>query len=265
LLLLCLMPPPAQARTLGQVLDRKIFTICADPNAQPYSIKNDKPSGLQIDLARAIAQELGVGFDVQWILFRRDARQVGCDAVMGSIVPKGSDEVRSATSAANDEGVKLIRSAVTHAYARQTTRVALARAVAARVTSLDDLRHLTVAVPHASVAHQVLYEAGVPVQTRYQSESEILDAVVAGNIEAGLVNDWVYGWYVKTHPTADLTQLTTLVVDPQLDFDVGITLRNTDPALLSRVNGILDRLANVGVLARIFAEYGIVYPPPHAR
>src|SRR5690242_14799652 len=82
-LLAGLMPVSAQARTLAQVVDRGVFTICAYPDAEPYSSKIGKPPGVQIDLARAIARELSVSLDIQWILFRRDARHVGCDALMG--------------------------------------------------------------------------------------------------------------------------------------------------------------------------------------
>jgi ABC-type amino acid transport substrate-binding protein len=67
------------------------------------------------------------------------------------------------------------------------------------------------------------------------------------------------------HSTSGLQQPAEPVVDPQLDFDVAITLRNTDPALLERVNAILDHLAKNGMLTGIFTEYGIMYQAPHAR
>jgi hypothetical protein len=54
---------------------------------------------------------------------------------------------------------------------------------------------------------------------------------------------------MKSYPAADLQQIADLVVDSQLDFDVGITLRNTDRDLLNRVNDILDRLTANGVIA----------------
>ena len=89
------------------------------------------------------------------------------------------------------------------------------------------------------------------------------NAPSAGTVQAGVVNDWVYGWYMKSYPAADLQQIADLVVDSQLDFDVGITLRNTDRDLL-RVNEILDRLAANGVIAQIFAGYTIAYRRPGA-
>jgi hypothetical protein len=45
---------------------------------------------------------------------------------------------------------------------------------------------------------------------------------------------------------------------------VGITLRTTDRDLLNRVNDILDRLTANGVIAQIFAGYGIAYRWPGA-
>jgi len=48
------------------------------------------------------------------------------------------------------------------------------------------------------------------------------NAPSAGKVHAGVVNDWVYGWYMKSYPAADLQQIADLVVDSQLDFDVDI-------------------------------------------
>jgi polar amino acid transport system substrate-binding protein len=253
----------ARARTLAQVLDRKVFSICAHPDAEPFSSKDSVPAGLQVDLAQAIARDLEVRLEIKWILFRRDARQVGCDALIGSVAVEGGDASRPQAASTSPSG-GVLRIAVTHPYARQAMRVVLP-AVTAPLASLDDLRGRIVAVPHASLAHFVLYQDGIAVRTRYRSSADILDAVAAGEVGAGLVSDWEYGWYRKMHSTSGLQQPAEPVVDPQLDFDVAITLRNTDPALLERVNAILDHLAKNGTLTGIFTEYGIMYQAPHAR
>ena len=84
----------AQARTLQQVLDRRIFAICAHPDARPYSAREPQPNGLQIDLAATIAERLGVELREEWILLRRDARQVGCDAIMAGVAPDAPSDDR---------------------------------------------------------------------------------------------------------------------------------------------------------------------------
>ena len=51
---------------------------------------------------------------------------------------------------------------------------------------------------------------------------------------AGVVSDWIFGWYRKTHPESGLRIVDSLVLDPDLDYNVAITLRNTDIGLWKR-------------------------------
>jgi hypothetical protein len=50
----------------------------------------------------------------------------------------------------------------------------------------------------------------------------------------------------KTHPESGLRILDSLVLDPDLDYNVAITLRNTDVGLLEKVNAVLDDLKSDG-------------------
>ena len=59
--------------------------------------------------------------------------------------------------------------------------------------------------------------------------------------------------------------LDSFVFDPDLDYNVAITLRNTDVELLEKVNAILDDLKWDGSLTRLFAGYGITYRAPKSH
>ena len=82
--LLLLWPHRADARNLEDILARGAFSICADPDALPFSQRSGAPAGIQIDLAKLLADRIGVRLDVHW---------VGCEAplagstVMRSWVP----------------------------------------------------------------------------------------------------------------------------------------------------------------------------------
>ncbi len=256
---------PADARSLQQILDRGAFTICAHPDAPPYSVKLPKPGGLQIDLAKAVADRLGVELREEWVLFRRDARQVGCDAIMAGLAPEaapapasGPGEPRPASSGGPPG------QAMSRPYVAQITRVVV-HAGARPVASRDDLKGRSVAVLPASFAHYLLDTGGVPVRTLYLTEEDILAAVDAGEMDAGIVSDWSLGWYRKLHPEARLEALDRQIIDPGLDFNVAVILRGADQALLSRVNDILEGLTQDGTMQRIFRDYGIDYRPPLAR
>ena len=56
---------PATARTLEQIKELGNILLCASPEALPYaSDKSDKP-GFQIEVAREIANDLGVKLSIE--------------------------------------------------------------------------------------------------------------------------------------------------------------------------------------------------------
>jgi polar amino acid transport system substrate-binding protein len=244
----------AQARTLKELLDRRVFAICVHPDARPYSVREPKPGGLQIDLAGALAERLGVELREEWVIFRRDARQVGCDAIMAGVAPEAPSENNGRVAPAS----------TSRPYAAQMTRVVF-RSGARPIVSIDDMKGRSIAVPPASFAHYLLDTRGFAVRTLYSAEMDILGAVDSGEMDVGVVSEWSLGWYRKMHPESHLQALDHQIIDPELDFNVAIVLRNADQALLSRVNEIVGTLIDDGTMDRIFGKYGITYRNPLAR
>src|SRR5262252_5670562 len=60
-------PYLGSARSLQDIIDRRAFSICAHPDAAPFSVRTPKVTGLQIDLAQAIARQLGVDLQEEWL------------------------------------------------------------------------------------------------------------------------------------------------------------------------------------------------------
>jgi polar amino acid transport system substrate-binding protein len=257
-LLLC-WPHRADARGLDEILARGAFSICADPDALPFSQRSGAPAGFQIDLAKILADRIGVRLNIDWIALRGAARGVNCDAIMGSLA-----QARDGDADEHKPLTGVLRAALTRPYARQVTRIVIAEG-SPPVRTLDDLRGRSVAVIHASAAHYFFNANHIPVRTLYPTQEEILAAVASREMSAGIVADWVFGWYRKTHPESGLRILESLVVDPDLDYDVAITLRNTDAGLLEKVNAALDDLKSDGGFTRLFAGYGIIYTAPKSH
>ena len=254
-LLLC-WPHRGDAHSLDEILVRGAFSICVDPDAMPFSQRSGAPSGFQIDLAKILADRIGVRLDTYWIASRSAARNVNCDAIMGSLA-----QTQDGDAEQHKPSTGVLRAALTHSYAQVTTRVVIAEG-SPPVQTLDDLRGRSVAVIHASLAHYLLNAKHIPVRTLYPTQEEILAAVASKEMSAGIVGDWIFDWYQKTHPESGLRIVDALVVDPDLDYNVAITLRNTDVGLLEKVNAVLDGLKSDGSLTRLFADYGITYRAP---
>src|SRR3954466_4823935 len=86
LALLALGPGDAAGRTLEAIQSRGAIAVCAHANALPFASRKDNPPGFQIEIARALARELGVGLEIAWvtILYQRSA--VNCDVALDAII-----------------------------------------------------------------------------------------------------------------------------------------------------------------------------------
>ena len=82
---LALSAADVHARTLAEVKALGAISLCANPDALPYSSKAADTPGFQVELAREIAKGLGLSLNVEWILPRRRARVVNCDMLIDSV------------------------------------------------------------------------------------------------------------------------------------------------------------------------------------
>jgi len=238
---------PAAAAPLEAVKERGTFGICAHPDALPYSSQDRTTPGFQIEIAEAIAKQLGVRLHVDWIVFTRHARRTDCDATIGSIVKADDGGPR--------RGPRLTKPYVTSGY------VLVVPAKAASVERLEDVKG-KIAVEHTSWPHYVLDQRKIPVST-YGSPFDVLDAVTKGQAAAGLVSDAYAGWYLKLQPgTIKISE--TYVPERDFRWNVAIALRNADTPLVDAVNRALDTLIADQTIPKIFARYGIAYRPPIA-
>jgi polar amino acid transport system substrate-binding protein len=241
----------AHARTLPEMAASQEFVICAAPDDMPFSRRDGTPAGLYVDLGRLVAADLGLGLGVRWIPRRELARRVGCDAIMGAAVVKTGDPV---TSWRNVRTIPWMRAG---AVVVDTGR--------GPVDSLDALRDGHVAVPSGSWAHRYLDARGIPVWVRFRTDPEIIDAVVRGDADAGVVSDVAAGWYRQQAGAGNLRVLDTLLDPDEFGFDVAIDLLDTDAATLARVNGIVRARLDDGAIAAIGRRYGAYRPPSGLR
>ena len=237
----------SEAASLTAVRERGTFGVCAHPDALPYSSQDRSTPGFQLEIAEAIAAQLGVRLHVDWIVFTRHARRLDCDASIGTIIkPDDGGPAR---------GPRLTRPYVGSGYAL------VLPAAAPPVERLEDVKG-KVAVEHTSWPHYVLERRKQPFST-HGSPFEVLDAVAKGEAAAGLVSDAYAGWYLKLHPG---TVRISDTYAPERDFrwNVAVGLRGADDALVDAVNRALDALIADQTIPKIFARYGIRYRPPAA-
>jgi polar amino acid transport system substrate-binding protein len=239
----------ADAATLAVVRERGTLAVCAHPDALPYSSQDRVLPGFQLELAEAIAKQLGVRLRVEWIVFTRHARRVECDATIGAIVKDDEESPR--------RGPRLTRPYLASGY------VLVVPAASGPIEHLEDLKGAKIGVEHTSWPHYVLDSKKIPFAS-YGSAVEILEAVARREVAAGLVSDAYAGWYIKLNAgTVKISE--AYIAEKDFRWNVAVALRNADTGLVDAVNQALDTLAADGTIPAILGRYGISYRRPLTR
>lgn len=235
----------AQARPLAEVRQRGEISLCANPDALPYSSNQPQSPGFQVEIAQALAARLGVKLEVAWIIPRLRAGLVDCDLLLDTIA---------------DPTVQ--RGPIRLSLPYQRSGVALALKSGLRAERFGDLPAGTrVGVMINSVASQSLNQRGLHT-VPYSFESDMVADLAKGELDACAVSPATIAWYIQQHPEAGLHYAHAYDSEPELRWNVAVGLRRSDEALVQAVNAALAQLAADGTLARIYARYGVEFRRP---
>lgn len=239
---LCLCATDLAARPLGQIRERGSILLCANPNALPWSAKHGPRRGIQIELADALARQLGVGLEIGWVVLSYHVPRVDCDLVLDSIV---DPEVQ------RERRVKLSRP-----YQRGGVVLAF-RPGLAPLAGEDALTPaLRVGAMVGSYVRLRLGQRGIGT-IPYTFEDELIADLGSGALDVAAVSPTGVGYYNLTHPEAAVTAVAAFAGVPELNWTVAAGLRKADPALVEAVDRALDALIADGTLQRIYDGYGV--------
>jgi polar amino acid transport system substrate-binding protein len=247
LFLVFLFALPASARTLAEVRARGTISMCANPDALPHASKREDLPGFQIEIARALAQSLGLPLEIDWIIPRMRASLVDCDILLDTIAAPDVDR----------GPVKL-----SHPYQKSGVALAL-RPGNEALRGFQDLApgKQRVGVMVNSLASAILGRRGVRT-VPYSFESDMVDDLARGDLDACAVSPATIAWYIHAHPEAKLSYVHAYDSEPELRWNLAVGMRRTDNALVDAINVALDRLIADGTVERIYARYGVAYRKP---
>ncbi len=243
----CASVPDLQARPLSSIKERGRLLVCANPNALPFAAKNGERRGVQLELAQALADQLGVALEIGWVVFTNQIFAVDCDIVLDSIVD---------AEAQGERRVKLSRP-------YQQSGVALAfRAGVTPVATYAELEPgLRIGTMVSSIARVYLGKHDIAT-IPYAFEDEMIEALGKGEIDVAAVSPATIGFYNLTHPSAPVRATMAFAAVPELNWSVAVGMRKADDALVDSVNAALDKLLADGTVRRIYASYGIEQRAP---
>jgi ABC-type amino acid transport substrate-binding protein len=236
----------AHARPYEEIRTRGEIAVCANPNALPYaSNRPDKP-GFQIEIARALAERLGVRLHVDWIVPRMRAATVDCDMLMDTIArPEIQGPAIKLSTPYQTGGVSL-------AFAPGQTTVASYRELKAGTR---------VGVMMNSLASLIVSKTGARM-VPFGFEEDMLEAVAKGEVDAAAVSPASIGYYNLTNPTRKVALVHAEDSEPELKWVVAVGLRRADAPLVDAVNAAVAALVADGTIASIYGRYGVDYRRP---
>jgi polar amino acid transport system substrate-binding protein len=236
----------ATARPLADIQASKQVSLCANPNALPFSAERGEVPGFQIEIARALAQRLGLQLQVLWIVPRYRASAVDCDMLMDTILSPGVEQ----------RGLK-------PSLPYQVGGVGLVFAPGQK--AVPDYKSLPagirVGVMMNSLASLVISRTPAAM-VPFGFEDDMLEAAARGDVHAAAVSVASAGYYNMRHPQQRLTVVRAQDHEPELRWDLAVGLRRADEALLEAVNVALRALLEDGTIAAIYARYGIEHRRP---
>ncbi len=237
----------ADASPLATIKERGRIMVCANPNALPFASKNGPRPGVEIELAQALADQLGVGLEVGWVIFPYHVARVDCDIILDSIVDKEVQEARH---------VRLSRP-----YQQSGVVLAL-RPGLSPVSGIDGLKSgLRIAAMVGSMAQVYLGQRGIAT-IPFTFEDEMVAAAGSGEVDGAIVSPASAGFYNLTHPQTALGLAPIFGGVPELNWSLAVGMRKADDALVDSINAALDRLMADGTVDRIYASYGIEHRVP---
>ena len=238
---------PSAARSLAAVKDTGTIGLCAHPNSLPFASKDGKRHGFQVDLARALAQRLGVSLSEDWIISRYDLFRANCDIVMDSIADRKAQE---------ESGLSLSRP-----YRRSGVALTV-RAGDHRIAKLDDIgKGMKVGVLSGSIVSMKLSQRGIET-TPALFEDEVLDMLDTKEVDAAAVTPTSAGYYNLTHPGHKLRVIYAFDHEPDLSWNVAVGMRRPDDALREAIDKAMAEMMSDGTIKRVYASYGIEFQPP---
>lgn len=225
------------------------MSVCAHPNALPFASRKGEPPGFQIEIARSLARELGVGLDVSWVVSPIQYRSAECDIIIDTIVDK---EVQA-------EG----RVRVSKPYHR--SGVALAVPVGASdINAFRDVgADKRIGVQVGSLAQMILGQRGVKT-TPFGFEDEMIEALAAGALDGAAVSPATIGYFNLTQPNRAVRLVHAYEQESELSWNVAIGMRDADGVLREKIDAALDRMLADGTIRAIYARYGIEHRTPAA-
>ena len=258
-------PPPDRAlpkvvspsgNTWQRVLEQGVLVVSMDPANLPYSSADEDRLGFDVEIAEALARELGVQLQLEWIDVHRETAigqlfEGECDLAFGvAIDPNAMDD---------EEGLagKVIYSRPYYG----TGYLLVAREQAKAVTSLCELkgdRSRRLGTQAGTIADYALRQRGYQ-RRLFGTQLGVLHALENATIDYAYMWSNI-AWMLHNAPETGATPVDGYI--PEDRWNIAIAMRYGNDQLKLHVDRALQQIMASGLVARAMRRYQMPYFAP---
>ncbi len=220
--------------------DDNVLTMATNAEFPPFEyLESGEVVGADVDIANAIAEELGMKLEITNIDF--DAALTG--------TATGKYDMAVAGITANEDRRKNMNFSEDYYKASQAIIVM----ADSEIKVAADLEGKTVSCQEGTTGEQYLLDNNYEIQS-YKTGAEAIAALTAGKVDAVVIDN-----AVAVALSAKQNGKTVVLDEALTQENYAIALKLGDDELTEKINGALKKLKDSGKLAEIFEKYELPY------
>jgi ABC-type amino acid transport substrate-binding protein len=223
------------------------LVVCGVDGLLPYSSSDQQVPGFEVEIAKAIADKLGVTSKHEWVSW---------DGLIPALTSKRCDAIVNGLFI-TDERKKVIDFSIPYYGSGETI---LVHKDNTSIKGIEDLKGKKTGVLAGSVTVGELESKGIGPLSIYPDQNTVIIELSNGRIDAAYLEAPSAAWAV--HQDSSLAVKVVSEYVPQERFDAGVGLRKEDAELKGKINAALTELTSSGVIAKSLDHYGVPYFPP---
>lgn len=251
----------ANAATLADMRNVGTMSFCLNPEAMPYSQRDTEEkspgNGYLYEVSIELIKRLQLSPRVVWLNSLERLNKADCDLVPSAIVEKKDLLEQRSRIEKNPE--KVFNRLFTPPF---NTASGFLVSKSNKYKDFESLKATHVAVPSGSYAQVIFNQMKVPIWVRFLTDEDIINAVRDNEAGVGLVTRAGFEWYEFKNGSSGLVKLDIDIDKFELDADIGMLLRNSDPQALLAVEQALKAMVADGFVARAMKKYGMTHHAP---
>jgi polar amino acid transport system substrate-binding protein len=234
-----------QRSALRQAMDRGRLIVATEPEFPPFESRNPDGElvGFDIDLARAIAEKLGVEIEF---------RDVKFDVIIAELVMGNADLIMSGMTRTAERALSV---SYTDPYYETITCLLVSKDKGSDVRSVADLnRPGRVVVAKQGTTGEEAAKERCPRATlrTYPTENAAALEVAQGRADA-----FVYDRQAVRNHHRENPDTTFMILDPVTVEPYAIACRKGDPETIAWLNLFLDEMRRSGRLKELYERHGL--------